>query len=263
MSYGTPDFELAEKMEAALVLHAAGGVNANKPVKQRTVPRVSIIAGRCPQKIAHYKNGTAEDPMRPDSAAAFSTGHNSEDMILDHLESALGFKFDRWHTEDDGAQFRCEDGERVLCDGCIDGPSTRQYRVTTDWYTGAADAVSVERGIWADAKTAKDVAFKIKLERAQTEGVGEDYHAQQQMYGVPLQEIFGKPFKCVVPFYRIGGKKGDRIYLPFWFDADPDALLPLKAMAQEAMLPNPRKAFKATDWNCQYCSYFGACWGGK
>lgn len=231
------DAELSSKMEANLVTRNNSGPNADPPVSQRIVPRVTSVL-MCAREGYYTLIGTDKLPMDPTSAGAAQAGQALEADVLTDLLRAL---------------------EVVN----LPGEFEMQVRVTTDCYTGSADLYIPRLSLVADAKTTNASAFDIIAK----EGKAKPEHVMQlAAYGIPLGAKEG-----IIVYRGTGNTKkvnGGRLYMVFRFPLTPDMVKPLEVNARAALAGRetntpPPRAFPQSHWKCSgYCAYRNTCWGG-
>jgi hypothetical protein len=236
-------------MEAALLSRADGGVNADPPLADRIKPRVSAVTSLDAYAIACYMRGAEKAPMDVSYAANTQTGQAMEDLIVGLLGEALGIEWD-------------------LFDNGPPTPGREDYDYTWQpgrWDCGPAigrpDAVSVEHGIIADAKSASATQFAMN-----TKDNGEQYRIQQTLYLAGAEAKYGKPFKSLVAVMNKETKKGTpQAFAVFEFLPDPALVAKVAAVVEQAKNGNARCPYPASDWHPRYCAYRGqpGCGGSK
>lgn len=232
------DAELSAAMDRVMVKRTEGGVNQDPPVSERTLPRVSTITSGCARQAYYYQTGAPKLPMDPLSANSAEIGILVEDSIIADAEAVLSEHY----------------GEPVKFE--------RQVRVTTDCYTGSADAWEPKRKIILDAKS----GGVNKADIAKKKGTpGENYEVQTNLYGEPLGAKL-----VMIPFRAVGKSKADGpgVHQFYLADPNPELVASARAVALASMeavkagSPPPR-AYDRKHWLCAgYCSYRDTCWKG-
>lgn len=228
--------------ERALVLRADGGNNADPPPEHREKPRVSAVISLDPLAISLYMAGAPKAPTDVSFAANTQTGQAMEDLILAVLERAIaeqipGFEWDRFLQPDTGHGdiYGWQPDEKWDC-----GPAV-----------GRPDAVSVEHGIIADAKSASASQFAMKVKDG-----GKDFAIQQTLYLAGAEKRYGKPFTGLVMMMNKETKKGTpQAFATFRYAPDP-AILQRVVEAVEASRNGATCPYKkGKDWQPSYCVY--------
>jgi len=240
-------------MEAALLARADGGVNADPPLADRVKPRVSAVTSLDAYAIQCYMRGAEKAPMDVSYAANTQTGQAMENLIVGLLGEALGIEWDLWWP--DGERF----SERRVGFYDMSEATWQPER----WHCGPAigrpDAISVEHGIIADAKSASATQFAMN-----TKDNGEQYRIQQTLYLAGAEAKYGKPFRSLVAVMNKETKKGTpQAFAVFEFHPDPALVAKVAAVVEQAKNGNARCPYPASDWHPRYCAYRGQPGCGK
>lgn len=223
-------------MEQALVLRADSGPNADRPVAERTKPRVSGLGAGCALAVYHYLVGTEKLPMNVEGAGSVDAGKALEAGILSDLHDAL----------------------------CIEAGHALQFvdqvRIDLPWATGSADRWYPEIKTVVDSKTGNKAAFAIKGR----EGFGNDaYYTQLSVYaeGLGAETV-------IIAMRGVGTQKGDGSYLVDRLPKSEERVNTARSLALLAMeaarqgIP-PAPGFPSGYWLCKgYCSFRHVCPSG-
>lgn len=230
------DRDLQAAMEQALVARADGGPNADPPLAERRVPRVSAVTSMDPLAIKRYMEGANKAPMDVSYAANVETGKAVETMILGVVESAMrstdpDFAWDLFPQEDGTLGWQ---PPRMIC-----GPAI-----------GRPDAMRIIDGLLCDAKSASATQFAMILKDG-----GEQYRVQQTLYVAGAEAKYNRPFRSLVAVMNKETKKGTpQAFAVFEFGPDP-ALVEKVTAAVEQSKGDAKCPYIGTDWHNRYCAY--------